>query len=132
MIYRISIILYRYKYRIEKNDRYPALIDSTILFFLKKVNQIAIFCSFTARIAKHGNPADRFSHDTTHLLLSVYFQMTQNGTDEIDEATLLQDPDYKALVDYGINKVVAAELKKIYESGLWSQNINCDGDLCTV
>ena len=49
--------------------------------------------------------------------------MTQNGTDEIDEATLLQDPDYKALVDYGINKVVAAELKKIYESGLWSQNI---------
>lgn len=43
--------------------------------------------------------------------------MTQNGTDEIDEATLLQDPDYKALVDYGINKVVAAELKKIYESG---------------
>ena len=49
--------------------------------------------------------------------------MTQNGTEEIDEATLLQDPDYKALVDYGINKVVAAELKKIYESGQSSYSI---------
>ena len=26
MIYRISINLYRYEYRIEKNDRYPALL----------------------------------------------------------------------------------------------------------
>ena len=26
MIYRISIILYRYEYRIEKTDRYPALL----------------------------------------------------------------------------------------------------------
>ena len=26
MIYRISIILYRYKYRIEKIDQYPALV----------------------------------------------------------------------------------------------------------
>ena len=59
-----------------------------------------------------------FSHTKAH-----YFQMTQNGTEEIDEATLLQDPDYKALVDYGINKVVAAELKKIYESGQSSYSI---------
>ena len=31
MIYQISIILYRYKYRIEKIDRYPALIPHTPL-----------------------------------------------------------------------------------------------------
>ena len=30
MIYLISIILYRYKYRIEKIDRYPALLTMLI------------------------------------------------------------------------------------------------------
>ena len=46
--------------------------------------------------------------------------MTENGLNaaEVDEATLLQDPDYKALVDYGINKTVAAELKKTYDTGM--------------
>ena len=45
--------------------------------------------------------------------------MTENGISEIavDEEILLRDPEYKALVDYGINKAVAAELKKIYETG---------------
>ena len=32
MIYRISIILYRYKYRIEKIDRYPAIGGKDIPF----------------------------------------------------------------------------------------------------
>ena len=32
MIYRISINLYRYEYRIEKTDRYPALIDIRCLW----------------------------------------------------------------------------------------------------
>ena len=53
----------------------------------------------------------------------LLFQMTENGLKtenaEVDEETLLQDPDYKALVDYGINKTVAAELKKIYDTGLY-------------
>ena len=57
------------------------------------------------------------------LYLTIYlnlFQMTENGLNaaEVDEATLLQDPDYKALVDYGINKTVAAELKKTYDTGM--------------
>ena len=30
MIYRISINLYRYEYRIEKTDRYPALITTSV------------------------------------------------------------------------------------------------------
>ena len=49
----------------------------------------------------------------------LIFQMTENGISEIavDEEILLRDPEYKALVDYGINKAVAAELKKIYETG---------------
>lgn len=63
--------------------------------------------------------------------------MTENGISaEVDEETLLQDPDYKSLIDYGINKIVAAELKKIYETGLniclrsssfvsWIWNLNC-------
>ena len=60
------------------------------------------------------------------------FQMTQNGTEEMDEATLLQDPDYKALVDYGINKTVAAELKKIYETGVCISNIIVVCSWCLV
>ena len=49
MIYRISIILYRYKYRIEKIDQYPALVvidrwitRCVIVIFFSEKFQISI------------------------------------------------------------------------------------------
>ena len=41
MIYRISINLYRYEYRIEKTDRYPALLNNEFIVY----DRVKIFMS---------------------------------------------------------------------------------------